>query len=195
MSKKYHSALKDELELNNRLKYYESNGSVVFQHDITEGKYELYQKADVIYSEPAWKDGYDKFINRAGFENEEGYEGFKKYLYHIKKTISELNIPTYIIMGKHMLKYLDPDRTEKVNLHGYGCLVGLYNNAKLDNIKNNEDVLQYVVENYNNILDFSCGYGNVAREASKQNKKFICSDINSKCIYYVASNFMGYEEG
>jgi hypothetical protein len=156
---------------------------------LTKGKHKLFKKANVIYSEPAWKDGYDKFLNRAGFKSKEGYEGFKKYLYHIRKTIFELGIPAYIIMGKHMLKYLEPDKTKEVKLHGYGCLAGLYNGAELKEVLNNKDVLKYVTRRYKMVLDFSCGYGNTAKEANK----FICSDINPKCIYYVAKKYMDYK--
>ncbi len=194
MSKTYHSALHAELDVPGTLGEYSADESVVFAHDLTHGAHSHYRRAEAIYSEPAWKDGYAKFIERADADTDPTYAGFLRYLHSIKMIIYELGVPAYIIMGKHMVKYLKPAHTRSVMLHGYECLLGIYNTSEIPEGHTNDDVLDWVADNYDCVLDFSCGYGNVARAMSKRGKHFICSDINPKCIYYVAHKFMGCQE-
>ena len=46
------------------------------------------------------------------------------------------------------------------------------------------------IQSVNKIYDFSCGCGNLAHGAVQKNKNFVCSDINKKCIFYIAKNIM-----
>jgi hypothetical protein len=192
MSLPYHSALKEEVQVEGELNYYEHNGSVVLCHNISQGIHHAFQAADAIYSEPPWKDGYAKFLTRAGCTVEDAWESFKDYLSAINSIIKELNVPTYLIIGKHMVSRLKPERTHEIKLHGYDCLLGVWNTGTdLSGMKTNEDVLKYVATNHSCVFDFSCGYGNTAVAMFEQGKRFICSDINKKCVYYVAKYVMG----
>lgn len=186
----YHSALKDDLKIEGELDYYESNGSVVLCYDLTTGIHPSFRSADVIYSEPSWKDGYEKFQDRAGSLSDKSYYGFLAYIDSIKKVIEELKIPAYIIMGKHMQKRLNPDHVMDIMLHSYKSVLGVWN-AELPEVKTNQDVLKFISEKYFCALDFSCGYGNTAVAMLGQGKQFICSDINKKCVYYIATEIMG----
>jgi hypothetical protein len=190
----YHSALHDELDVRGELQEYWADGSVVFASDLTRGIEPRYRRAEAVYSEPAWKDGYAKFAERAGADTDPTYAGYLRYLHSIRSVIYELGIPAYIVMGKHMLKYLKPDRTLPIMLHGYECLLGIYNTTEDPIGRTNDDVLAWVADRYDCVLDFSCGYGNVARAMRQRDKHFICSDINPKCVYYVAREVMGYQE-
>lgn len=172
---------------------YWANGSVVFACDLTKGMQPRFRRAEAIYSEPAWKDGYAKFIERADADTDPTYAGFLRYLHSIRMTVYELGVPAYIIMGKHMVKYLKPEHARSVMLHGYECLLGVYNTSEISEGRTNDDVLNWVADNYDCVLDFSCGYGNVAQAMSERGKHFICSDINPKCVYYVAREIMGYQ--
>jgi hypothetical protein len=124
----------------------------------------------------------------------------------IEKLIATLNKPTFMVIGKHMLKALMPnDGYYEIRLNKWDALLGLWNidgdtfdalnDAMSDNrITNNLDVIDFVTKQYDIIGDFSCGYGNVAAGAVKKGKKFVCSDLNAKCVYYTAKNYMGYDE-
>lgn len=185
----YHSALKDEIEIDNTLDYYESNGSYAFVHDITAGMHPLYKKAKCIYSEPSWRDGYSKFLKRANCSG----SNFSQYLSEIRRIIMELNIPSFIMMGKHMLKRLNPEYHLTVNLHGYPSILGIWNAQCSEKFSTNFDVMEYVAKNYDYVLDFSVGYGNIIDYLQANNKCYIVSDINSKCIFFIAKKYMGYE--
>ena len=190
MKTPYHSALKDDLKIDGELDRYEFNGSVVLCHDITTGIHPSFRSADVIYSEPSWKDGYEKFQDRAGSLGDKSYYGFIVYIESIKKVIEELKIPTYLIMGKHMQKRLNPDLTMNIMLHAYKSVLGVWN-AEFPEVKTNQDVLKSISEKYSCALDFSCGYGNTAVAMLRHRKQFICSDVNKKCVYYIATEIMG----
>lgn len=190
MNLPYHSALKDDLKIDGELDYYESGSSVVLYHDLTTGIHPAFRFADVIYSEPSWKDGYEKFQDRAGSSGDKSYYGFFAYLSSIKGVIQELKIPTYLIIGKHMQRRLNPDHTMNIMLHTYKSVLGVWNAEPIE-VKTNQDVLKFISEKYSCAIDFSCGYGNVAVAMLKQNKQFVCSDVNKRCIYYIATKIMG----
>ncbi len=193
MKAPYHSALHPALDVQGELDYYEASGSVVFCHDLTRGVQPLYQRADAIYSEPAWKDGYALFMARAGADTDASYAGYLRYLAAIDSAVKKLKVPSYITLGKHMLKYLKPERVQPIRLHGYEALLGAWNVDELPELKTNEDAIAHVAERYGCVLDFSCGYGNLARAMWTRGKRFVCSDINARCVYYVAKTVMGYE--
>jgi hypothetical protein len=183
----YHSALKDELKISKELDRHAQDGNVVFAWDITLGVHASFRQADAIYSEPSWRDGYAKFMRRAGQQHGE----FREYLVAISETISALSVPAYIVIGKHMVRTLRPPITMPVRVHGYSAVVGLWNGACLSiGDYDTNDLVKIVCEKHETILDFCCGYGNVAKYA----RRFICSDVNPKCVYYVAKTFMGYND-
>ena len=183
----YHSVYFRELELG-ELSYFDNNGSIAMQHDISFDIPDEFRNAQCIYSEPAWHYGYDEFRKRAGLDE----SSYDFYLSNILRIIYELNIPSFIVMGKRMAKKLRPEKLGDVYLHSYKSIQGCWNCEPI-NCSNNFDLASKVANRFDNILDFSCGYGIIARELYKKNKKFICSDINKKCVYYIANNFMGYE--
>lgn len=184
----YHSALKPEMEIKGELDYYESNGSVVLQRDIIKCIHPTFWNATAIYSEPAWRSGYQKFLSRAGRDG-----NFNDYLDAIGNTVFRLGIPSYIVIGSHMKKRLHPEGTIPIKLHGYKCLLAVWNACPPEGLITNYDALNYVADHHFNVLDFSCGYGNTARAMLSRGKKFICSDINTRCVYYIATEIMGYE--
>lgn len=191
MKEIYHSALKDGLAIAGKLDSYETDGSIVFCHDISIGMHPNYFKqADAIYSEPAWKDGYMKFLDRAGAKS--GAADFQQYLSGMRRVILKLNKPAYIVLGRHMLRHLHPDHIIDIKLHGYKCLLGIWHTDPPVGLKTNNDAVSFMADRYQKVLDFSCGYGNVARAMKTRGKHFICSDINRKCVYYVATAVMGF---
>ena len=183
----YHTALKDELYVCGELDHWKADGSVVFEWDITQGLHPRFREADALYTEPSWRQGYPRFLQRAGRNRDDST--FFSYLVALRDVILELGIPSYVVMGKHMLKTLDPPQTAPVDIHGYGGLVGVWHAdlppAEADDI---DSLVQYVCGLHRTVLDPCCGYGNVAAHA----ERFICSDINRKCVYYVAKTHLGY---
>lgn len=183
----YHSALKDELQIDGELNRWEDNRNVVFAWDVTKGIHPDFHKADAIYSEPSWRHGYSKFLKRAAQENT---SQFHQYLNAITYIIDTLRKPTYIVAGKHMLKALNPKTVTDIIIHGYGGHVAVWNAEPLQ-ANDLDELIDIVCSRHEIVLDFCCGYGNLAAKA----KRFICSDINRHCVFYVAETYMGYENG
>lgn len=183
----YHSALKDDLKISRSLERYEHLGSIVVRHNIEHGYHPDFQQADVIYAEPAWRNGYEKFMRRADTEG-----SFRSYLASISNLICTLEVPSYIVMGQHMKKQLTPDHIIPIKLHGYKCFLGIWNAEPIE-AATNYDAVNTIASVHSCILDFCCGYGNTARAAIRHGKRFICSDINGHCIYYIAKELMGYD--
>jgi len=169
-----------------------SDGSIVFKHDILDGYHRLFDGADVIYSEPAWRHGFEKFMQRAGAKGD-----FNTYLAAIRGMITELDIPAYVVMGIQMKRRLAPDHIIPIKLHGYKCLLGVWNDSDskttVADVTTNYDAVDCITKKYKTVLDFCCGYGNTALAAKTHNKNFVCSDVNGKCVYYVATEVMGHD--
>lgn len=151
-----------------------------------------FNKADVIYTEPAWRHGYEKFNEKVGKEA----GSYKEYLKAILNVISQLDVPAYIIGSQYMVTKMNPDDIHKVRmeLHDVEAYVMLWNGADFvprHEIYTRLDAIHYVAENYDCLLDFSCGYGGTAKVAQEHDTNFICTDINPKCTYYVATEFLG----
>lgn len=189
----YHSALKPELPVGGELERYESSGSLVFCHDISTGMSPEFTRVDAIYAEPSWRAGYGIFMARAGIAG----RGFSLYLEGMLSVIKYLRAPSYLLVGKHMLKVLEPPEVVPTHIHGYPCFLGIWY-ADAASIRSaiegqaTAEALSYVADRYARVLDFSCGYGNTAGAMRSRGKSFVCSDVNKKCVYQIAKDYMGY---
>lgn len=197
----YNSALKnggEGIEVDGELSFYESEVGVTFQHDLSEGFHEQFSRADVIFSGLSWRAGYRAFAQRAGVEAE-GPHG--DYLQAVQNTIDMLDVPAFIIIGRHALNVLDPDQMFDIaitegNTIVPGAVLMVFNADLVGVPKTSGEMLKMVAASpkWDTLLDFSCGFGEVARAALAAGKRFVCSDINAKCIYYIAQTMMGYSE-
>jgi len=181
----YHSAFKDEMADLKELDFFSKNDCHVFYHNIIDGNNDYFKQCDFLYSEPAWRHGYDKFQNRAGVKE----STHKLYLTKIRNIIGELNKPTFIVGGKHMIKTLSPNDYIEIKFNGFDAIL-MFWNTDVISVKTNIELLEILSKKYNTICDFSCGYGFYL----KLFKKFICSDVNKKCVYFIAKTYMGYDK-
>lgn len=196
--KEYHSAVDgvggQEVDDMEPMPRYESDGSIAVQHDINDGIIEDFEGADVVYAEPAWRDGYETFMAKADKGTAE--RGFERYMMNLNTAIRELDIPAYVIGGKNNLGWLKPDDIHELyfeshNIDAY-CL--LYNDADFDRYETETvaDVLHHVADTYQWALDPCAGNGRLARAMVDYDKNFICADVNGKCIRFIAKDVMDY---
>lgn len=194
----YHSALKKQLIINNELTEYSKAKSYVFQWDLTKGIPDIYKQCDLIYVEPSWSQGYDIFQKRCNDSIDRS--NYLDYMIEISRYVNSALHPVYIILEKK-IQYLFKQPSEKilVNLHNYKSDLLIFNdNLNIDNLNitnlTNYNIINILAEKYNLVGDFCCGYGNTAKVFREHNKNFICSDINAKCVYYIAKELMGYDK-
>jgi hypothetical protein len=195
-TKQYHSALESANDLpDEELDNYEApDGSLLFQHDILSGMDERFRQAEVVYTEPAWRKGFQRFMKRAEVDRPEDYSD---YIGRQEAVIRELGVPAFMIGGRNTFPYVDPDDGHEIwfDFHDCEAWVYLWNGAEdgFDpyEIESVVDVLYHVVENYDWALDFNCGQGRTARAMNDAGKHAICSDVNGRCIRQIAEDVYG----
>lgn len=176
------------------LDIFEHNGDVVFRHDISKGVSPRFKKADCIYSEPAWRHGYKKFMQRS---NTTDFPPYKEYLLNQEKVIKELDIPAFILCGADMLRTLKPQWVQDIYFYPYkdnkNFKVAIYNCEQFK-FGSDHELLGILAEKFNTILDFNCGYGNLIPFIREKGKHFILSDICGHAVLKVAKDYMGYKQ-
>ena len=191
MSKIYHSALQEPIDCDTEIIQAEFNGDIVFRNDITTGLSKKYEKCDVLYSEPSWMQGYNKFINRAGKEK----SNYNQYLSSISEIVESCGKPIWIVLGAHAYSRITkPERVLNMKLHGYSTTVLGWNDYNEYAFTDNYDFINELAKIYNCVGDFCCGYGNTGEIFKNNGKSFVMSDINGKCVYQVARRLFGYED-
>jgi len=157
----------------------------VLQHDVCSDIIpEIFRTADAIYTEPAWENGYEKFTDGSIADG----TTFNAYMSGIKFLCKELSVPAFLVCGKSMIKYLQPDSYSNIEFvvhNNYPACCAMYGFHEPVIFKNENEIRDFVFCRFNNVLDFSCGYGNTALFAEKHKKHCILSDINVKCIEYI----------
>jgi hypothetical protein len=180
----YHSGLKGwKLEDAPPLAEYKIRDSIAFRHDIMDPYPEIYNECDFIYGEPPWIHGAKVFDKRAGISGRK----FTDLTARISELVETLTMPIALTAGAWGLKMLPKaDAVVKTSVKGSPlsfCWIFYYRMDALED--KGLGIIDQVVSNYNVVGDWFCGYGNLAMEAYKQNKRFIVSDYVPECIGYI----------
>lgn len=166
---------------------YRSDNITAFTWDACRGYHDAFGKADCIYIEPSWLNGYKKFI--AGTEAQN--TTYKNYLDGIKQIIYKLNVPTFCLCGSQVCKMLKPDVIHAIDFvfHNSKTEMAIWNVSEPLPFHTEVEAREWVCDKYNCILDFSCGYGIIAEPVLSHNKKAILTDINPDCIRYIVDKY------
>lgn len=153
-----------------------------FAHNVLNGWDDRFGGADVIYTEPAWRDGFKKFMALAGQTGTH-----TEYLKNTREIIQRLGKPAYVFCGKHMFKVLDADEYRPIILREYGYheYVAVFNEDRHIEATTTSELISKLCENYGTLLDFNCGCGNVLNSCKNEDTRFILSDVNPDCIGYI----------
>ena len=188
----YHSALEkynQEIELSDPISSFNYKGSTCFTHDICEGVPQEFKKCDCIYFEPFWESGFKKFKDKSGICFD-----YNDTLDKINKFIESVDIPVYTIMSKPATKRMvKPDCIQRVLLHDYESNLLVWNDEIETSNETNFDIIKRLSYKYNLVGDFMCGYGNTGMIFTANGKKFIMSDLLTKCVTTVYKR-MRYEQ-
>jgi hypothetical protein len=162
---------------------YQNNGNAVLQHDICGDIPKIFFGADVVFSVMAWRAGYKHFI-----ENTIAKEStFIEYCEGMRRTIEELNKPSFVISNKTFVKNLGSQRIEPIRFDRFNsddvCAIWNY---KGDIPSTTTELMRFIGDRYDTVLDFCCGYGEIAHYS----KHFILSDINTGCLDYVKEEYL-----
>lgn len=166
---------------------YRSPQFTSFVWNVCDGFHEEFKTADCIFVEPSWLHGYGKFTKGTEADG----TTYHDYLEGIKDIINRLNVPTFLLCGKQVCTMLKPDREKEIQFlfHKMSTSVAVFNTKEALPFQNEIELREYVAEKFNCILDFSCGYGILAKHILRQNKKAILTDINTDCIRYLVDKY------
>lgn len=158
---------------------------LLFHHNICDGWVELFDRADAIHSEIAWRAGYEKFVDGTDAES----TTFKEYIQAIASVCRDHGKPSFIVCGKQLLPMLKPELIMPITYryHNYPAFYAVWNyegDWKF-NPKDEYEGRQQVADTYETILDPCCGYGIILETAHKA----ILSDINNGCLRSIADSY------
>lgn len=169
---------------------FEMNGSVALVHDLAaSGLAPEYSDCDAIYTEMAWPAGYDKFVTRSG----SAAAGWQDYLDEII-VLSREKRPFVLTCGSLVTRRMSPwaQSEHEITLGGQRARVMAFNTT-LGPCATQEDALEQLADRFERIGDPCCGYGLTGRIALLHGKRFVMSDINPKCIGYIAAHASEWE--
>ena len=184
----YHSALTPELKNLQEVDFYKIKNSIAFYYNITDhfGLPKEYNNCDVLYTELAWMKGLNNFNKRANIKSH-----YNKYILSINNIIRTNKIPIIIVTGiNDSKKLLPPNMCLYTKLNGAKAMANVYNfkyNIKYD-YNDTNIIIKNLSKKFNCVGDFCCGYGNTGNIFYKNNKDFIMSDYNKKCIGFIKKN-------
>jgi len=181
---KYHSALKSELQNIKPASGFIVDKSYGFVHNLINGLPTVYSSCDLIYADLPWKAGYQRFMDRAGVNGK--FEDFIKTANEIAENIT---IPVIYVTGRHARHYLNSDKEIELKLNGSPAIAYIYRgDLERHGPKTAFDLIQALAENsdFQCIGDPCCGYGRAPLMFHRANKRFVASDVNPKCIGFLA---------
>jgi hypothetical protein len=191
VSEAYHSALREDAVQAPRVYRWERKGCQAFVHDISIGLPMEMHACDVLYVDLPWLDGYDEFNRRAGKGLVIPYE---KWLYRLSGTLSLSGKPWVASGGAAALRGLGAEWVTRFQLNGSTAVLmgaGLSPVVERDQFA----VLAHLAKRFACVGDFCAGYGRTARAFLHYGKKFVVSDMNPRCIGYIAENAPRWEVG
>lgn len=183
MRNDYHSAHYPEQEAPTTHGYSSLRGVAVV-HDVTDGPLPThYQECDVFYSDPPWRSGYGEFTSRAGVLA-------PPYPVFMEALVAAIphGIPAVFVTGKHAARHF-PDHYLRfpTQLNEHGAIAYAYG-VDLTGLTTAESIGKHLAARYQCVGDPCCGYGNTARWFVQAGKRFVASDVNPRCIGYIAKH-------
>jgi hypothetical protein len=185
----YHTAIgkhQNELAGAKPRDYWAAPHGVAFTQDAGDFWRVEFGECDVIYSEPAWRPGYDKFHARVGIEPARSWNEFMQA---IEANVRRLGVPAAIATGSQGLAQLQPDASQPMTLRDGEGVLALYHGLRVTR-KEDVDIVHELASLFQCVGDPACGYGRTGRIFNNHGKRFVMSDISAECIGYIAKNAM-----
>ena len=187
MRKDYHSAFYPEQPAPERHGYYSPRG-IALAHDLTSGPLpKEYGRCDVLYTDPPWRSGYDEFALRAGVL----VPSYHDFMDALVDAIPP-GIPAVVVTGLHAAMHFGTEyRPFRVRLNEHEA-IAYSRGVDVPEGMTAEQLGRTLADRYQCVGDPCCGYGNTARWFVQAGKRFVVSDINPRCIGYIAEHEKGW---
>ena len=181
----YHTALAGDYQRWPAVSRYECATGVAFQHDLADGLPAEFDQADVLYADLPWRQGWDKFAERAGASQRGGYNDAMRRIGALLRSFGK---PAVMVTGKHALPFLKPDGAAPVRLNGAGAVACLWGVPSWQAAIDASDLLHDLAGRFRCVGDPCCGYGRAGRVFAQRGGRFVLSDLNAECIGYIAAH-------
>lgn len=157
-------------------------GGVAIRHDITFGLHPEMGECQALYADPPWPAGFEVFNERAQTPG----GTWKGFMAKIGKIIAESKKPIFLTLGMRALGLLPgADNVFHLRLNHADVLLGVWNAPDVE-VRGKCTAfrfLEMLVERYECIGDFCCGYGTTGRVfLGAGGKRVILTDYNARCI-------------
>lgn len=190
----YHSVLAEPGTAKPRRRF-TIGDSVALTWDISRGLHRSFRDCDLLYSEPAWEHGFDRYVERSGESIE-----YADYIGAISEIMRTDDRPAVLIVGKRAARAL-PEPSSATPLHlnsggrfiveavalAYRCILPRVTarHRGWTNI-DSANLLHALAKQYSRVGDFSCGYGNTGRIFAEHRCSWVMSDSSAECIGHIA---------
>ena len=163
--------------------------SCAFVRDVTLGRLpEEYETCDILYTDLPWRSGYKRYVARAG-ANTLDWAGF---MARIGGLVEGWQKPAVLVTGAHARRHLPPAAQElPVRMPVAGrqqAIAYVYNAGFTAEWDGTDQLLDYLAARFTRVGDFCAGYGWAPRAFTRAGGSFVASDINPRCIGYIAAH-------
>jgi hypothetical protein len=180
----YHTALGDRPAAGAAVDFYEGRRGIVFQADLSNGIPLPMYSADVWYADLPWRDGYQRFADRAGVNPKLPFAALMELLGGL---IANAQVPAVMVTGKHAVKHLRPYEVSQAKLNGAKAVACLWGIRPWEGVLDATEILAALSQEYDCVGDFCCGYGRSGEVFSRAGKRYVLSDLNASCVGEIAS--------
>jgi hypothetical protein len=165
--------------------------SMAFVRDVTQGPLsEEYASCDLLYTDLPWRSGWGRYQARAG-ERSKSVD-WLPFMAHVRHLIEGWGKPAVIVTGAHARSYLPAASQElpvRMPVAGRQQAVAyVYNAGFTADWDDTSDLLDYLAARFGRVGDFCAGYGWAPRAFVRAGGTFVASDINARCIGYIAEH-------
>lgn len=183
MRRDYHSAHYPEQPARRRYAHSSEYG-VALAHDVAAGPLpSFYQACDVFYTDPPWRSGNVRFFDRAGVKP----RPHESLMRELVAAVPD-DAPAVFVIGKHADSHFGESFARyPVRLNEHDA-VAYSRGVDLSGCATAEEVGRLLAGRYARVGDPCCGYGNTAKWFVQAGKQYVVSDINPRCIGYIAEH-------
>jgi hypothetical protein len=166
----------------------ETSRGMVFVHNVCEPLPEptadrIARRAECVYCEIPWPAAGETFYQRAGVTP----EAHGVYVAAVKAMLERFQKPAFIVGSKRDAVALSDQAIRLVGLNGRPAWLAISRTkAPAPEARTTGELLAHLASVYGAVYDFGCGYGASLRPFAY----FIGSDIDRKCLAYVARELL-----
>lgn len=186
MTEEYHTALHADGRADRpEMWRWKKGHNEAFVHDVSLGIPEEMARADMLYAELPWKDGYREFLSRV--HQPLGIAlSYERWLYRLSVSLALFGKPFVVVAGHAASRHLAYEWSRPVDLNGSLALAMGAGCKDMPGIKTATGLRVALACSVDCIGDFCAGFGAIARAAEAARCHWICSDINPRYIGTIA---------